>query len=115
MQRAIVNTCDRTTVYDPFKEYQDFPLQASDTDIEDMLRRDLNTASGGKKNFACTYSVSPDASKVGNSYPSTGCCGRFGNTTVLSGLLSAGIRRGHLEPQINPAVPEVRFCGWPVR
>jgi hypothetical protein len=103
-------TCDRTAIYS-LTDYKDFPLQATSRDIEDVLARDL----AGQKNFACTYSVSPDRSKVGKAYPSTGCCGKFGNTTVLGGLQSSGVRRGHLEPQINPQVPDVRFCGWPVR
>jgi hypothetical protein len=104
-------TCDRTAIYSPFKEYKDFPLQSSSADIEEVLARDLS----GKKNFACTYSVSPDRTKIGSAYPSTGCCGKFGTTTVLSGLQAAGVKKGHLEPQINPQVPDVRFCGWPVR
>lgn len=104
-------SCDRTVMYSPFKDYKDFPLQASSSDIEEVLERDLL----GKKNFACTYSVSPDRTKVRTAYPSTGCCGKIGNVTVLSGLQAAGVRKGHLEPQYNSQVPEVRFCGWPVR
>jgi hypothetical protein len=104
-------TCDRTVVYSPYKDYKDFPLQATSSDIEEVLQRDL----AGRKNFACTYSVSSDRSKIGTSYPSTGCCGKINNITVLTGLQQAGVRKGHLEPQVNSQVPDVRFCGWPVR
>lgn len=102
-----VLTCDRTVTYSPFKDYKDFPLQATSLEIEEVLNRDLLK----KKNFACTYSVSSDRSKIGSAYPSTGCCGKIGNVAVLGGLSS----KGHLEPQVNPQVPDVRFCGWPVK
>lgn len=102
-----VLTCDRTVTYSPFKDYKDFPLQATSLEIEEVLNRDLLK----KKNFACTYSVSPDRSKIGAAYPSTGCCGKIGNVAVLGSLVS----KGHLEPQVNPQVPDVRFCGWPVK
>jgi hypothetical protein len=111
LERRTSLTCDRTAMYSPFKEYQDFPLQAPTSDIVSMLTNDLGA--GGKKNFSCAYSVSPDPTKIGKRYPSTGCCGKFGSTTILSGISGGG--HGHLEPQINPQVPDVRFCGWPVR
>ncbi len=106
------NTCDRTVVYDPSQDYTEFPLQASDTDIEDMLKGDLLKS----KSFACTYSVSPDATKVGKKFPSSGCCGMISGTALLGSIQTTGVvGKGHLEPQINPAFPNVRFCGWPVK
>ncbi len=102
-------TCDRTVV--PGAPYKTFPLQASDDDISDMLKNDLLH----DKNFGCNYSVNADPSKVGKKVPSTGCCGVYNGTAVLDSIIN-GVApiSGHLEPFVNPAVPNIRFCGSPV-
>ncbi len=108
---ATADTCDRTVMFDPAREYRDFPLQASDADIDSMLANDLTH----DKSFACSYSVSRVRSRVNRGFPSTGCCGKFQGQTVLGNLLSGGAAQGgHLEPLLDGAAPNVRFCGSPV-
>jgi hypothetical protein len=105
-------TCDRTVTFDSNRNRYEFPLQAQETDIVDMLKADLVSA----KNFTCAYSVSSDATKVGKAFPSSGCCGMVGGVNVLNGMQVPGSATyGHLEPQKNPAFPDIRFCGSPVR
>jgi hypothetical protein len=106
------DTCDRTVMFDPSREYREFPILASDADIDEMLKNDLEH----EKSFSCAYSVSSDRSKVNRKFPSTGCCGKFQGQTVLGTLLSGGAPQGgHLEPLLDGAAPDVRFCGSPVR
>ncbi len=104
------SSCDRTVLHDPAQAYKDFPLLAGKDDVEDMLKNDL----AAKKSYACTYSVSSDPNKVNKQYPSTGCCGKKGGVAVLSGLPgpSGG---GHLEPYKDSSIPDVRYCGHPVK
>ena len=108
-------TCDRTVIFSAFKDYRDFPILAEDQDIEDMLKADLLH----DKDFSCTYSVSPDQTKVKKRYPSTACCGKIGGVAVLSGLINASPgasgKGGHLEPQTDPQAPNYRYCGSPIR
>ncbi|NDG83821.1 MAG: hypothetical protein EBX52_02140 [Proteobacteria bacterium] len=109
---GISDTCDRTVMFDPTQDYRDFPLLASDADIDDMLKNDLNTS----KTFSCAYSVTPDRNKLNKTYPSTGCCGKLQGQTVLGSILSvSGAQGGHLEPLVDPIAPDVRYCGSPVR
>jgi hypothetical protein len=115
------NTCDRTVVYDSDTTYFGFPLQATDPEISNMLYQDWKQT----KSFSCQYSVSTDATKVNAQIPSSGCCGVYNGTAILSPILnvvSAGANGtaadGHLEPYTNPATPStstVRFCGNPVQ
>ena len=110
---AYADTCDRTVMFDPFQEYQEFPLQASDADIDEMLKNDLSHV----KSFACTYSVSSDPSKINKKYPSTGCCGKYNGQVVLNSLQlgTATAKSGHLEPLVDPIAPNIRYCGSPVK
>jgi hypothetical protein len=105
-------TCDRTVLFDPNQEFQDFPLQAGDTDIEDMLKNDLSH----NKSFGCMYSVTSDKTKLNQAYPSSACCGKQSGVSILKGLIDAAAGTGgHLEPQTDSRAPDVRFCGNPVQ
>ena len=70
------------------------------------------------KNYACNYSVNANPSKVNTSQPMSNCCGVIAGTPVLDSALKliplTPADQGHLEPFINPAVPNIRFCGNPV-
>jgi hypothetical protein len=103
------NSCDRTAMFDPSQSYKDFPLLASEGDVGDMLMKDLSA----KKNYACTYSVSSDPNKVNKQYPSSGCCGKKGGVAVLQAL--GGTSGGHLEPYLDSSIPDIRYCGHPVK
>ncbi|MBU6154836.1 MAG: hypothetical protein KGP28_11085 [Bdellovibrionales bacterium] len=111
LDRLTDTTCDRTVMFNPFQDYRDFPLLANSSDTEKMLMDDL----ANMKNLSCAYSVSSDPNKVNRQYPSTGCCGIRNGAPVLSTLISAGASGGHLEPFTDPASPNTRFCGSPVR
>ncbi len=105
------NTCDRTVTFDENQAFQGFPLLAEDVDIDKMLSQD----DLGKGSFACTYSVNPDATKIGTATPASGCCGMVGVTPLLNALSAAG-KSGHLEPYHSPTMPgNIRFCGDPVQ
>jgi hypothetical protein len=105
-------TCDRTVTFDANQAYRGFPLQARDQEITTMLSQDLNT----DHSFSCQYSVHSDPSKIGTKTPLSGCCGIISGTPLLGGLLGASGKgkSGHLEPYLNGAVPNIRFCGNPV-
>lgn len=103
------SSCDRTAMFDPAQAYKDFPLLAKEDDVKEMLENDL----AAKKNFACTYSVSSDPNKVNKQYPSTGCCGVKGGAPVLNGLAAGS--GGHLEPYKDSSIPDIRYCGHPVK
>jgi hypothetical protein len=105
------NACDRTAMFDGVKAYKDFPLLANEGDVADMLKNDL----AAKKNFACTYSVSSDPNKVNKQYPSTGCCGIKGGQKILSDTLIPAGSGGHLEPYKDGSLPDIRYCGHPVK
>jgi hypothetical protein len=52
---------------------------------------------------------------VGAKIPLSGCCGIVSGTPVLNSILGAvAPASGHLEPFVNGAVPDIRFCGNPV-
>lgn len=101
-------TCDRTVTFDANQAYRGFPLQARDHEITQMLTQDLNS----DRSFSCQYSVHSDPSKIGTKTPLSGCCGIVSGTPLLSGLGDG--QSGHLEPYLNTAVPNIRFCGNPV-
>jgi len=105
-------TCDRTVSFDPNEDDRIFPLLAKDADIDSMLLNDLNH----DKSFSCEYSVNSDPAKVGTQMPSTGCCGMVNGTAILHDLdFSNPLKNsGHLEPFLNSANPNNRFCGNPV-
>ena len=106
--------CDRTVMFDAYQDYRGFPLQANDGDIQEMLSTDLTK----DKKFSCTYSVNSNPSKVNKDQPLSNCCGVKTGVPILdaSHLPAPTLvpRMGHLEPYINPAFPNIRFCGNPV-
>ena len=106
-------TCDRTVLYQATQQYRGFPLLAPDTDIEDMMAKDL---ASGHPNYSCRYSVNTDPNKVGTAMPSSACCGMISGTPLLKNLINASGTNpsGHLEPYKNSAAPANRFCGYPV-
>ncbi|MBS1960247.1 MAG: hypothetical protein JST80_12290 [Bdellovibrionales bacterium] len=107
---GVRNTCDRTVTFDANQADRTFPLQAEDTDIDSMLKQDLLK----DRTFSCQYSVNPDPTKIGARIPMSGCCGIVNGLPVLTNIMAGANRSGHLEPFLNPAVPNIRFCGNPV-
>jgi hypothetical protein len=105
-------TCDRTVMFSSTQQYLDFPLLASDDDINSMISTDLSH----DRNFSCQYSVNADPSKVGAKIPSSGCCGVVGGSPqVLLKNLQNG-HGAHLEPYLDPTSTNTssRYCGSPV-
>ena len=114
---AYQNRCDRTVKHDSFVDSRGFPLLASDTDIRDLLKSDATT----KKSYSCVYSVHANPNKVGRDQPMSNCCGIKSGRAVLDpgGLpkrldYDTPANEGHLEPYLDPAFPDTRFCGNPV-
>ena len=112
---ATNNRCDRSVTFDANQEYRGFPLLASDTDIQSMLASDL----GKDKNYSCNYSVNTNPAKVNKTQPLSNCCGVKAGTPILDAATAKLINAtpatsGHLEPYLNPAFPNIRFCGNPV-
>ncbi len=111
--KTVPDTCDRTVSFDANQAYLGFPLQARDVEIDEMLHADLTQTA--ERNYSCQYSVHADPNKVNSKIPATGCCGLVSGVPVLSGVLTGpNGSSGHLEPQANPALPNIRFCGSPV-
>jgi hypothetical protein len=105
------NRCDRTVMFDVNQDYRGFPLQAGDADIQEMLISDL----AKEKSYSCTYSVHSNTSKINKDQPMTNCCGVISGDPLLDQLpASNAANQGHLEPYMNPAYPNIRFCGNPV-
>ena len=97
--------CDRTVMYDPNQTFFGFPLQADDQSITNMLTSDMLK----DQNYSCNFSVNSNPNKVNTSQPNSACCGVIRGTSLLSPLPVNG--SGHMEPYLNPAVPNIRFCG----
>jgi hypothetical protein len=105
------NTCDRTVSYDASADFRGFPIQAKDADVESMLSNDLDH----DRTYSCQYSVNVDSTKVKHRIPASGCCGVVNGNAILKSLINgAPGSAGHLEPLLNSAVPNIRFCGNPV-
>ncbi len=113
---ASANRCDRTVMFDAYQDYRGFPLQSGDEDIQDMLSTDL----AKDKKYSCTYSVNSNPSKVNKDQPLSNCCGVKTGVPILDinhlpvNMLPGDAHKGHLEPYINAAFPNIRFCGNPV-